>query len=88
MSRWQGEWWRNPEFQSCSKHIVEWYLAKNLAGSPRKISGDEFIEWAEASRSPDEEARYYLRKAVWDFRILIFAGCWTMGEPNPRRLCA
>lgn len=79
MGKWQGEWWQNPKFHSCSEHIVELYLSKNLAGSPRKISDEEFIEWAEAGHAPDEEAKHHLREALcglkaWDILLILRDG--------------
>lgn len=56
--------WYQLEFRDASPCLVDLFLAKNLAGSGRKVSGEEFIEWAKAGRAPDDEARTLIYEAL------------------------
>lgn len=56
--------WYQVEFKTADPHMVEYFLGKNLAGCPSKVSGEEFIEWANAHDAPNEWKRWLVKEAL------------------------
>ena len=75
--------WYQIDFRDASPHIIDYYLHKNLAGSARKVSGDEFIDWAEAGVAPNDEARVLINEALGGLTGMDLMYVFLDGRTHP-----
>ena len=71
--------WYQIDWKWSSSEMVDYFLAKNLAGVDRTVTGEDFIRWAENGHAPDEESEWLLREALGglngpEVRMVYFDG--------------
>ncbi len=51
-------------YPDCSPEMIDYFLAKNLAGMKDKVTGEQFMNWAKLGVVPSEEDRWTIREAL------------------------